>query len=129
MRSAATAPQRPGRYTHMGRLGWEEIKTYFRQGVAEIRAVFYGESRIAQPPDPGMYGVVSHGEAADIRREVQFNMQGREPESILEKQDRARAVDRSQGPTPVAPQPDRDTREIDQTRDTQRDTGPDLDRE
>src|ERR1041384_4488404 len=58
------------RYGHMGRLGWEEAKAYFRQGLAEIRNALYPSSNVTAPVDPGMYGVISHGEAADVRRDV-----------------------------------------------------------
>lgn len=73
---ARSAKRRP--YAHMGRLGWAELKTYGRQGLAELRGLFYGESRIAQPPDPGMPGMYSQGEAAQVRRSAEPTAWGRD---------------------------------------------------
>lgn len=55
------------RYGHMGRLGWEELKAFWRQGLAEARAAIFPDSNIVQPVDPAMWGVLSQGEAADKR--------------------------------------------------------------
>jgi hypothetical protein len=94
--------KKPGRYAHMGRLGMEELKTYFRQGLAEIRGFFYQDSRIAQPPDPGMYGVISHGEAADLRRSIDRSVSEPDParRSVLEEFERGRDGNRDEGPAP-----------------------------
>ena len=47
--------------------GWEDIKTYGRQGLRELRNAFYADSNIARDVDPGMYGMPLQREVYEAR--------------------------------------------------------------
>lgn len=47
------------------KIGAGHADAMFRQGLAELRAAFYPESNIAQPPQMGLYGTATQREVYD----------------------------------------------------------------
>src|SRR5437667_9667731 len=50
------------------KIGSGHLGAMWRQGLAELRAVLYPESNVAQPPQYGIYGTRTPGEVAEARR-------------------------------------------------------------
>lgn len=77
----------------------EVLGAYFRQGLNELGAVFYGGGTAAQPSQYGMIGTKTPGEVADGLRGVRqtASRHDERPPSVLDSQLRQaeeRAVDR-----------------------------------
>jgi hypothetical protein len=52
----------------MAKIGEEHLSAWLRQGLRELRAAFYPDSNVAQPPEYGLYGTKTPGEVAEDRR-------------------------------------------------------------
>jgi len=52
----------------MAKIGEEHFSAWMRLGLRELRAVFYPDSNVAQPPEYGLYGTKTPGEVAEDRR-------------------------------------------------------------
>lgn len=56
--------------------GFEEIKTFWRMGVKEVRNVFYGDSPISRESDPALWANLTPQEAFNAKH-GRANEQGR----------------------------------------------------
>lgn len=56
------------------KIGSEHFSAWMRQGLRELRAVFYPESNVAQQPEHGLYGTKTPGEVADDRKVYQLDL-------------------------------------------------------
>lgn len=54
----------------MDKIGVSHPGAMWRQGLGELRNALYPESNIAAHTEQGIYGTLSAGEVADIRREA-----------------------------------------------------------
>lgn len=50
------------------KIGAGHAGAMWRQGLAELRGMFFNESNVAQPPQYGLYGTRTPGEVAEARR-------------------------------------------------------------
>lgn len=64
------------------KIGSGHAAAMFRQGLSELRAVFYNESNVAQPAQYGLYGTRTPGEVAEARRSEGAELE-EEPRSVL----------------------------------------------
>lgn len=84
--------------------GTEHARAMLRQGLAELRGVFYADSNVAQPTEYGMFGTKTPGEVQrDLHSEAASPIE--ELRSVLD--DRMGEAGREQ------PEPERDGREPD----------------
>lgn len=64
------------------KIGSGHANAMFRQGLAELRAVLYPESNVAQPAQYGLFGSLTPSEVADAKKE-QVRDGNEEPASVL----------------------------------------------
>lgn len=69
------------------------LKAYWRQGLQELRNVFYQDSRIAADVDYGIWGRATPGEVSQERAE-------QEPKSLLQAEQEKLREQYLQGPKP-----------------------------
>lgn len=70
----------------MAKIGSEHFAAWLRQGLRELRAVFYPDSNVAQQPEYGLYGTKTPGEVAEDRHSDGRDLEDerpREQESVL----------------------------------------------
>jgi hypothetical protein len=82
----------------MAKIGEEHFSAWMRQGLRELRAVFYPDSNVAQQPEYGLYGTKTPGEVAEDRRETPRDLEDEAPkenDSVLA--DRMRQADDRRG--------------------------------
>lgn len=78
----------------MAKIGEEHFAAWMRQGLRELRAVFYPDSNVAQAPEYGLYGTKTPGEVAEDRRGTSRDLEDEKPhndDSVLA--DRMRQAD------------------------------------
>lgn len=79
------------------KIGAGHAGAMWRQGLSELRAMLYSESKIAQPTEYGMAGSLTPGEVAESRRADSPALTGEQSSVIAARL-------RSHDPAPMAPQ-------------------------
>lgn len=60
------------------KIGAGHFGAWLRQGLAELRGMFFNESNVAQPPQYGLYGTRTPGEVAEARKIDSRDLYGRD---------------------------------------------------
>ncbi len=69
----------------MAKVGEGHFSAWLRQGLRELRAVFYPESNVAQQPEYGLYGTRTPGEVAEARRDVVHDLEDERSASVVDE--------------------------------------------
>lgn len=80
----------------MAKIGEGVAAAYGRQGLAELRGVFYPDSQVPQHTDYGMWGVATPGEAAAARQGKDSTLEDRLKQAEASREDHGRD-DRDKG--------------------------------
>jgi hypothetical protein len=67
----------PSRDETNPKIGAGHFGAWMRQGLAELRGMFFNESNVAQPPQYGLYGTRTPGEVAEARKIEKEDLYGR----------------------------------------------------
>jgi hypothetical protein len=68
----------------MAKIGEGHFSAWMRQGLRELRAAFYPDSNVAQPPEYGLYGTKTPGEVAQDRRSESLDLSDEGKSSALD---------------------------------------------
>jgi hypothetical protein len=76
------------------KIGAGHFWAWLRQGLRELRAIFYPESNVAQPAEYGLFGTKTPGEVAESRRADERDLD-EEPQRGSVLDDRLRQAERN----------------------------------